>query len=50
MRQGDRVCHRVSLKSAKEREIYLKREENYIEHTPKIIVGKLENNVQEIWT
>jgi hypothetical protein len=34
----------------KEREMYLKREENYIENTPKIIVGKMEANIQEIWS
>ena len=41
MKGGDRVCHRVVLKSGKEREMLVRREENYIEGTPKIIVGKL---------
>lgn len=41
MKGGDRVCHRVVLKSSKEREMLVRREENYIEGTPKIIVGKI---------
>lgn len=49
MKGGDRICLKVGLKSAKEREAFLRREENYIEGTPKIIVGKLDNNIQEIW-
>lgn len=28
--KGDRMCHRVLLKSSKEREGYIRREENYI--------------------
>lgn len=50
MKQSDKICHRILIKSEKERELYRKREEKYIDGTPKIILGKADQNMQEIWT
>lgn len=46
MKQSDRICHRITLKSEKERELYRKREEKPIQGTPKVILGKAEGNTQ----
>lgn len=40
MRQTDKICIKINLKSEKERELYRKREEKSIEGIPKIILGK----------
>jgi len=50
MKQHDRICHRIAIKSEKERELYRKREEKPVEGTPKIILGKAEPTTQEVWT
>lgn len=46
MKQHDRICHRIAIKSEKERELYKKREEKPVEGTPKIILGKAEPATQ----
>jgi hypothetical protein len=50
MKPNDKVCHRITIKTEKERELFKKREEKPVEGTPKIILGKAEPNVQEVWT
>ena len=40
MKPTDKICHRVAIKSEKERELYKKREEKELEGTPKITMGK----------
>jgi hypothetical protein len=49
MQSHDRICHRVPIKSEKERELYKRREEKGLEGTPRIILGKAEPSLQEIW-
>lgn len=49
MKQSDKICIKIAIKSEKERDLYRKREEKYIKGTPKIILGKAEPNMQEIW-
>lgn len=51
MKQNDRICHRVPLRSAKDLEAFSMREENHIEGTPRVIVGKqLPGGLLEVWT
>lgn len=45
MKHGEKICYQVTIKSSKEFENYVKREENYIDSTPKITVGKFDNNI-----
>ena len=47
--QGDKVCLRIAIKSEKERELFRKREEKHIEGTPRVVLGKSEPALQEIW-
>jgi hypothetical protein len=51
MKQCDRICHKVPLRSLKELDCYARREESHIEGTPKVIVARhLPLGVQELWT
>lgn len=50
MRQNDRICHRVPLRSPRDLEAYVLREESHIEGSPRIIVGKqLPGGLLEVW-
>jgi len=46
MKSNDKICHQITLKSEKERDLYKKREERAIPGTPKVILGKSQSNAQ----
>ena len=50
MRSNMKICNRVQLRSEKEIDNFKQREENPIEGTPKIVIGKYENPFLSIWT
>jgi hypothetical protein len=51
MKQNDRICHKVPVRSSKDLEAFALREESHIEGTPRVIVGKqLGTSLLEVWT
>lgn len=50
MRNSLKICHKVQIKSEKDLEIFRMREEFPLIGTPKILIGKSDKHLQEIWT
>ena len=50
MRTNLKICHKVQLKSEKELENFKKREEYHVKGTPKIAIGRCQNNLLTLWT